>query len=87
MDVRVGPECPILRQAVQVIGDATSSLDVEGEGRILGHAGSGIVELVAPESITERPLGELATKAGGDGTEDTPFSDLSMLAVRGPVQD
>ncbi len=30
-------------------------------------------------------LAELATHAGGDGTEDTPFSDLIVLAVRKPV--
>jgi cobalt-precorrin-7 (C5)-methyltransferase len=34
------------------------------------------------ESITRTTLGELATHAGGDGPEDTPFSDLSVLVVR-----
>jgi cobalt-precorrin-7 (C5)-methyltransferase len=34
------------------------------------------------ESITETTLGSLAEQAGGDGPEDTPFSDLSVLVVR-----
>lgn len=34
------------------------------------------------ESITRTTLGELAAHAGGDGNADTPFSDLSVLAVR-----
>jgi cobalt-precorrin-7 (C5)-methyltransferase len=34
------------------------------------------------EAITEATLAELATYAGGDGPEDTPFSDLSVLVVR-----
>jgi cobalt-precorrin-7 (C5)-methyltransferase len=36
------------------------------------------------ESVTRLTLGELAEHAGGDGPEDTPFSDLSVLAVRTP---
>ncbi|MBS3761009.1 cobalt-precorrin-7 (C(5))-methyltransferase [Halodesulfurarchaeum sp.] len=36
------------------------------------------------ESVTRQPLGDLADHAGGDGPEDTPFSDLSVLAVRAP---
>lgn len=36
------------------------------------------------ESVTRLTLGELAEHAGGDGPEDTPFSDLSVLAVRAP---
>ncbi|WP_136687751.1 cobalt-precorrin-7 (C(5))-methyltransferase [Halorhabdus amylolytica] len=34
------------------------------------------------ETITRRSLGTLAEHAGGSGPEDTPFSDLSVLAVR-----
>jgi cobalt-precorrin-7 (C5)-methyltransferase len=34
------------------------------------------------ETVTEATLGSLAESAGGDGREDTPFSDLSVLAVR-----
>ncbi|WP_336002699.1 cobalt-precorrin-7 (C(5))-methyltransferase [Halorientalis halophila] len=34
------------------------------------------------ESITRTTLGKLATYADGDGPEDTPFSDLSVLVVR-----
>lgn len=34
------------------------------------------------QSITRTTLGELAGHAGGDGRDDTPFSDLSVLAVR-----
>jgi cobalt-precorrin-7 (C5)-methyltransferase len=34
------------------------------------------------ESITRTTLGGLAEHAGGDGPEDTPFSDLSVLVVR-----
>jgi precorrin-6y C5,15-methyltransferase (decarboxylating), CbiE subunit len=34
------------------------------------------------ESITTATLGDLVAHAGGDGPEDTPFSDLSVLAVR-----
>ncbi len=36
------------------------------------------------ESVSRQPLGELAEHAGGEGPEDTPFSDLSVLAVRAP---
>lgn len=36
----------------------------------------------ADESITRSALGELATHAGGSGADATPFSDLSVLAVR-----
>jgi len=34
------------------------------------------------ESVTETTLGALAADAGGDGAEDTNFSDLSILVVR-----
>lgn len=34
------------------------------------------------ESITRTTLGDLVAHAGGGGPEDTPFSDLSVLAVR-----
>ncbi|GAB6878053.1 cobalt-precorrin-7 (C(5))-methyltransferase [Halorubrum gandharaense] len=34
------------------------------------------------EAITRTTLAELASHAGGDGQEDTPFSDLSVLIVR-----
>ncbi|MEF8756938.1 MAG: cobalt-precorrin-7 (C(5))-methyltransferase [Halobacteriales archaeon] len=34
------------------------------------------------ESITRSTLGDLAEHAGGDDPEDSPFSDLSVLAVR-----
>ncbi|WP_281195992.1 cobalt-precorrin-7 (C(5))-methyltransferase [Halorubrum sp. F4] len=34
------------------------------------------------ETITRTTLGDLSTHAGGDGREDTPFSDLSVLVVR-----
>ena len=34
------------------------------------------------EAITRTTLGELAEHAGGDTAEETPFSDLSVLAVR-----
>lgn len=34
------------------------------------------------ESITETTLGSLANHAGGDGPEETVFSDLSVLVVR-----
>jgi cobalt-precorrin-7 (C5)-methyltransferase len=34
------------------------------------------------EETTRTTLGALADHAGGDGPEDTPFSDLSVLAVR-----
>lgn len=34
------------------------------------------------ETVTQTTLGELADHAGGDGPEDTPFSDLSVLVVR-----
>ena len=34
------------------------------------------------EAITRTTLGELAASAGGDSREDTPYSDLSVLAVR-----
>ena len=38
------------------------------------------------ESITGSSLGELADHAGGSGADSTPFSDLSVLAVRREVQ-
>ncbi len=34
------------------------------------------------EAVTRTMLGDLADHAGGDGPDDTPFSDLSVLAVR-----
>ncbi|MBX0288290.1 cobalt-precorrin-7 (C(5))-methyltransferase [Halomicroarcula sp. F28] len=34
------------------------------------------------EAVTRTRLGELASSAGGDGREETPYSDLSVLAVR-----
>ena len=34
------------------------------------------------ETITRQSLDTLAEHAGGSGPEDTPFSDLSVLAVR-----
>ncbi len=34
------------------------------------------------ETVTESSLGELAGDAGGDGPDDTAFSDLSVLVVR-----
>ncbi|WP_225334388.1 cobalt-precorrin-7 (C(5))-methyltransferase [Halomicrobium urmianum] len=34
------------------------------------------------ETITHTTLDDLSEHAGGDGPEDTPFSDLSVLAVR-----
>jgi cobalt-precorrin-7 (C5)-methyltransferase len=34
------------------------------------------------ESVTETTLETLAESGGGDGREDTPFSDLSVLAIR-----
>jgi len=34
------------------------------------------------EAVTRTTLGEVASTAGGDGREDTPYSDLSVLAVR-----
>ncbi|AFO58796.1 cobalt-precorrin-7 (C(5))-methyltransferase [Natrinema sp. J7-2] len=37
------------------------------------------------EEIHRFTLAELADHAGGDGAEDTPFSDLVVLAVRQPV--
>ncbi|MFQ3476017.1 cobalt-precorrin-7 (C(5))-methyltransferase [Halonotius sp. F2-221B] len=37
------------------------------------------------ESITRLSLGELADHAGGSGTDSTPFSDLSVLAIRREV--
>jgi cobalt-precorrin-7 (C5)-methyltransferase len=39
----------------------------------------------ADEAVTRTTLGELAAHAGGDGPEDTPFSDLSVLVVRAPA--
>jgi len=40
---------------------------------------------LAEESITRTTLDELARHAGGSGPESTPFSDLSILAVRTAV--
>ena len=37
------------------------------------------------ESRTETTLADLATGAGGDGPDDTVFSDLSILVVRAPT--
>ncbi|MDG5760306.1 cobalt-precorrin-7 (C(5))-methyltransferase [Natronococcus sp. A-GB1] len=37
------------------------------------------------ERIHRFTVAELSTHAGGDGPEDTPFSDLVVLAVRQPV--
>jgi cobalt-precorrin-7 (C5)-methyltransferase len=34
------------------------------------------------EKITRTTLDELRTHSGGNGRDDTPFSDLSVLAVR-----
>jgi cobalt-precorrin-7 (C5)-methyltransferase len=34
------------------------------------------------ESVTRSSLGDLADRAGGDGRDDTSFSDLCVLAVR-----
>ncbi|ELZ27717.1 cobalt-precorrin-6Y C(5)-methyltransferase [Halosimplex carlsbadense 2-9-1] len=34
------------------------------------------------ETVTPTTLGDLATRAGGNGPDDTPFSDLSVLVVR-----
>jgi cobalt-precorrin-7 (C5)-methyltransferase len=34
------------------------------------------------EAVTRSTLGELADSAGGTSADDTPFSDLSVLAVR-----
>ncbi|APW99652.1 cobalt-precorrin-7 (C(5))-methyltransferase [Halobiforma lacisalsi AJ5] len=36
----------------------------------------------ADETVDRRTLAELSEHAGGDGKEDTPFSDLVVLAVR-----
>ncbi|WP_247731026.1 cobalt-precorrin-7 (C(5))-methyltransferase [Halovivax limisalsi] len=38
------------------------------------------------EAIHRFTLAELATHAGGDGRDGTPFSDLSVLVVRRPVE-
>lgn len=38
------------------------------------------------ESISRRSLGDLADHAGGSGADSTPFSDLSVLAVRRDVE-
>ena len=38
------------------------------------------------ESISRLSLGELADHAGGSGADSTPFSDLSVLAVRRGVE-
>ncbi|MFW6321841.1 MAG: cobalt-precorrin-7 (C(5))-methyltransferase [Halohasta sp.] len=38
------------------------------------------------ESISRFSLDELAEHAGGSGAEDTPFSDLSVLAVRRRIE-
>jgi len=38
------------------------------------------------ESISRFSLGELGEHAGGSGADDTPFSDLSVLAVRRGVE-
>ncbi|ELZ95878.1 cobalt-precorrin-6Y C(5)-methyltransferase [Haloferax mucosum ATCC BAA-1512] len=37
------------------------------------------------EHITRTTLGELSESAGGSGRESTPYSDLSVLAVRAPA--
>ncbi|ELZ81010.1 cobalt-precorrin-6Y C(5)-methyltransferase [Haloferax elongans ATCC BAA-1513] len=37
------------------------------------------------EHITRTTLGELSESAGGSGPESTPYSDLSVLAVRAPI--
>jgi cobalt-precorrin-7 (C5)-methyltransferase len=34
------------------------------------------------ETIDRQRLGDLAAHSGGDGAEDTPYSDLSVLAIR-----
>ncbi|QLH84618.1 cobalt-precorrin-7 (C(5))-methyltransferase [Halosimplex pelagicum] len=39
------------------------------------------------EAVTRTALGELAAHAGGDGPDDTPFSDLSVLVVRADGPD
>lgn len=38
------------------------------------------------ESITEMTLESLAAHAGGNGEDDTPFSDISILAIRKSVE-
>ncbi|WP_138005130.1 cobalt-precorrin-7 (C(5))-methyltransferase [Halalkalirubrum salinum] len=38
------------------------------------------------EQITQTTLGELSVSAGGSGSESTPYSDLSVLAVRAPIE-
>ena len=38
------------------------------------------------ESVTRQDLGALAEHAGGDSPSETPFSDISILAVRKPVR-
>ena len=40
----------------------------------------------AEEQVHRFTLAELAEHAGGDGKDDTPFSDLVVLAVRRPVE-
>jgi len=37
------------------------------------------------ESISRSSLGDLTEHAGGSGADSTPFSDLSVFAVRRPV--
>jgi cobalt-precorrin-7 (C5)-methyltransferase len=37
------------------------------------------------EQVTRSTLGELSASAGGDGPDATPYSDLSVLAIRAPV--
>jgi cobalt-precorrin-7 (C5)-methyltransferase len=61
--------------------------DVAGE-LVAAGASESLAALVlerlthADEAVTRATLGELATHAGGDGPEATPFSDLSVLVVR-----
>jgi cobalt-precorrin-7 (C5)-methyltransferase len=39
------------------------------------------------EAITETTLSALAAEAGGDGADDSQFSDLSVLVVRAMRED
>jgi len=43
-----------------------------------------VFERLTHEEVTETTVGELAAQAGAERSDETPFSDLSVLAVRVP---
>lgn len=84
--VGIGPGNPdyLTRRAEQTIAGADAIVGFEtvvGYVRDLTDADA-LACGYDDQTVTRTTLGELATHAGGNGPEETPFDDLSVLVVR-----